>query len=62
MQNNLDPTIVTELNGLKYSVRPSGDGYELLDFDGEVIAWTLDRKWALRILLALELQSSMESE
>jgi len=44
------------------SIRASGDGYELLDTDGEVIAWTLDRTWALRILVALEFQGSMDGE
>ena len=38
-----------------YSIRTSGDGFELLDGQGETVAWTLDRKWALRILLGLEL-------
>jgi hypothetical protein len=36
------------------SIRPSGDGYELLDAEGNVIAWMLDEKWAWRILVALE--------
>lgn len=40
--------------GLHFALKASGDGYELLDADGDVIAWTLDRKWALRILMALE--------
>jgi hypothetical protein len=35
-------------------MRQTGDGYELLNADGEVVAWTLDRIWALKILLALE--------
>jgi hypothetical protein len=38
-----------------FSARASGDGFELLDPGGNIIAWTLDGKWALRILLALEL-------
>ena len=37
-----------------FSTRASGDGYELLDANGEVIAWTLDEQWAWRILMALD--------
>jgi hypothetical protein len=37
------------------SIKESGDGYELVNSDGIVIAWTLDRILALRILLALEM-------
>ena len=44
-----------DLNWLTFSLRESGDGYELFDPDGEIIAWTMDRKWALRILLGLRL-------
>lgn len=40
-----------------FSVVQSGDGYELISPDGQVIAWMLDWKWALQILLALELQA-----
>jgi hypothetical protein len=43
-----------QMSGPRFSIRASGDGYELLDAKGEVIAWTLDRKWACRILMALE--------
>ncbi len=39
----------------KYSIKESGDGFELIDSEGKVIAWMLDRKVALKILLALEL-------
>jgi len=38
----------------QFSVRHSGDGYELLNSDGKVIACTLEKKWALRIVMALE--------
>ena len=52
-----DPHLISmsELNGLTYSIRASGDGFEILDTDGRVVAWTLDKKWAWRILVALEL-------
>jgi len=46
----------------QFSVRISGDGYELLNSDGEVIAWTLEKKWALQILLALEICVPIRSE
>ncbi len=45
----------TDTSSLNFSIKSSGDGYELVNANCEVIAWTLDRKWALRILLALEL-------
>jgi hypothetical protein len=45
---------MSEINGLNYSARESGDGFELLDAGGEVFAWTLDKKWAWQILIALE--------
>jgi len=40
----------------------SGDGYGLLDAEGNIVAWTLDKKWALRILLALELEQMEAKE
>ena len=43
------------MTGPNVTIRASGDGFELLDDKGEVVAWTLDRKWALKILLGLEL-------
>jgi hypothetical protein len=49
-------------NGLTYSIRVSGHGYELLDTDGEVVAWILDRKLALTILLALEMLDTNTKE
>jgi len=55
-----DLPLSKESNGASYSARPSGDGYEILNADGEVIAWTLDRIWSLRILLGLELAASRE--
>jgi len=42
------------MNNSEFSIRNSGDGYELLDASGDVIAWALDRIWALKILVALE--------
>ena len=39
---------------MMFSIRQSGDGYQVLDASGNAIAWTLDRKWALQILLGLE--------
>jgi hypothetical protein len=45
----------------KFSIRTSGDGCELLNSDGEVVAWTLDHKWAWRILVALEMYDPMDS-
>jgi hypothetical protein len=42
-----------------FSIKASGDGYEILCPEGEVVAWTLDRQWALRIVLALE-QSELQ--
>lgn len=47
---------------LTYSLRDSGDAFELLDSDGVVIAWALDRLWALEILLALELAQLRKRE
>ena len=49
--------LMSNINGLHFSVRASGHGFELLDAGGKVIAWTLDQEFALRILLALELQA-----
>lgn len=43
-----------DINGPHYTARPSGDGYELLDPDGKVLAWTADSQWAWRIIVALE--------
>jgi hypothetical protein len=40
---------------IEVTVRQSGDGFELLDAQGKAIAWTLEKKWALKILLGLEL-------
>ena len=48
------------MTGGSYSLRQSGDGYELLDAQGEVIAWTFDHRWALKILTALELMDSRD--
>jgi hypothetical protein len=45
---------MTRMNSSSFAIRASGDGYEVLNPEREVVAWTLDRKWALRILLALE--------
>ena len=39
---------------MTYSIRQSGDGFEILDAQGNTIAWTLDKAWALQILLGLE--------
>jgi hypothetical protein len=43
-----------EFIGPNYSARATGDGFELCDADGRVVAWTLDAQWAWRILVALE--------
>lgn len=55
MPINCDLKLTNELSGLNFSVLQSGDGFEILDFDGKVVAWTLDRTLALRIVLGLEL-------
>ena len=46
-----------DVNGPSYSAKASGDGYELLDPDGNVIAWTFDQQWAWRIIVALEAET-----
>ena len=40
---------------MSYSIRQSGNGFEVLDAQGDAVAWTLEKKWALKILLGLEL-------
>lgn len=48
MQNDRTETILD-----RYSTRPVGTtGQEIL-VDGEVVGWTVDHYWALRILAAL---------
>jgi hypothetical protein len=39
-----------------FYLRTNGDGFEMLDANGQVIAWTLDSTWGLRILVALEIE------
>lgn len=41
-------------DSIELFVRDSGDGFEVLDANGIVIAWTLNRFWAWCIILALE--------
>lgn len=36
----------------RYSTRPSGDGFEIVA-DGEVIAWTMEGRWAIYLLALL---------
>jgi hypothetical protein len=45
-----------------FSIKESGDGYELLNPDGEVIAWTLDKQWAWRIVMGLELLDANDQQ
>jgi hypothetical protein len=45
---------MTNSDEIEFFVSDSGDGFELLDVNGDVIAWTLDKFWAWRIVLALE--------
>ena len=48
MQNDRTETILD-----RYSTRPVGTtGHEIL-VDGEVVAWTVDGHWALRLLALL---------
>lgn len=54
--------MMSKSDSLNFSIRPSGDGYELLNTEGEVIAWMLDRIWALRILVALEQLQTQETK
>jgi hypothetical protein len=49
-------------DSLRFSIKESGDGFEVLDARGEVIAWALDKHWALRILLGLELVVADEQQ
>jgi hypothetical protein len=51
--------MTNELDGLHFSIRESGDGYELIDKEGKVVVWMLDKRRALRMFVALEqLQSN----
>ena len=52
--------MTNEVSRSTCSSRKSGDGYELLDAQGEVVAWVFDRIWALKILLALELMNQQD--
>ena len=45
------------MHGMKFVARASIGGDELPNSDVEVFAWTLDHKWAWRILVALELNN-----
>lgn len=45
-----------------FTARPCGTtGHEILDPDGNVVAWTLDELWALLIVRALNFTLSHES-
>jgi hypothetical protein len=47
---------------MNLSIKESGDGFELIDAQGEVVAWMLEKKWALKILFGLEISDGRERQ